>query len=255
MNGILKTNLKIYQGNIYNTIGEQIPYNFVQNNPLLKTDPDGKLDGDYYDMNHNYLGNDGIDDNRVYVVYNKPPPSVDQFTSGAPAKTTITYVGQTTDVFKTGDKGTDQKIASLHPAIRWKATDFMNDANAVSDVKIIMAQGLRTFEEQDGLYAKGRTEPGGIITKAKGGQSNHNYGLAFDIAGVVGEGKNQKITYDLNWFQLKRVGSKNGLDWGGDWKTFKDKPHFENMIGNTLKELRKQYNVGNRNGPYINLSN
>lgn len=41
--------------------------------------------------------------------------------------------------------------------------------------------GLRTFKEQDALYAKGRTKPGGVVTKAKGGQSMHNYGLAVDL--------------------------------------------------------------------------
>ncbi len=47
------------------------PYNFVQNNPILRVDPNGSLDGDYYNLNSNgeleYAGNDGIDDDKVYV--------------------------------------------------------------------------------------------------------------------------------------------------------------------------------------------
>jgi RHS repeat-associated protein len=46
------------------------PYNYVQNNPITRTDPMGMLDGDYYNRNGEYLGNDGIDDNRVYLVNN-----------------------------------------------------------------------------------------------------------------------------------------------------------------------------------------
>jgi hypothetical protein len=44
------------------------PYNFVSNNPIMRTDPTGALDGDYYDSNGNHLGNDGIDDDKVYTA-------------------------------------------------------------------------------------------------------------------------------------------------------------------------------------------
>jgi hypothetical protein len=40
---------------------------------------------------------------------------------------------------------------------------------------------MRSFAEQDALYAQGRTKPGKIVTKARGGFSNHNFGVAFDI--------------------------------------------------------------------------
>jgi len=44
------------------------PYNFVQNNPIMRIDPTGALDGDYYDSDGIHLGNDGIDDDKVYTV-------------------------------------------------------------------------------------------------------------------------------------------------------------------------------------------
>ncbi len=46
-------------------------YNFVQNNPIFRVDPNGALDGDYYNRDGTYLGNDGIDDNKVYVANGK----------------------------------------------------------------------------------------------------------------------------------------------------------------------------------------
>ncbi len=46
-----------------------------------------------------------------------------------------------------------------------------------------------------------------------------------------------KIDYNLNWEYLSKLGKSNGFEWGGDWK-FKDMPHFENMQGNSLEELR-----------------
>src|SRR5271165_856983 len=40
--------------------------------------------------------------------------------------------------------------------------------------------GNRSFQEQDKLYAQGRTMRGRIVTDAPGGESAHNYGCATD---------------------------------------------------------------------------
>lgn len=115
-----------------------------------------------------------------------------------------------------------------------QATDFIKEANACSDGTLIrVAQGFRTYAEQDALYAQGRTAPGNIVTKAKGGFSNQNFGLAFDIVRIT----NGKLDYNLDWKSLSTLGKSKGFEWGGYWK-FKDMPHFENMFGNSLKELR-----------------
>lgn len=42
------------------------PYRAFFNNPLLFTDPDGQFEGDYYNENGDWIGNDGIDDGKVY---------------------------------------------------------------------------------------------------------------------------------------------------------------------------------------------
>ncbi len=44
------------------------PYNYVQNNPLLRIDPTGALDDIYLDKDGNYLGSDGAETNNVRVI-------------------------------------------------------------------------------------------------------------------------------------------------------------------------------------------
>jgi hypothetical protein len=56
----------------------------------------------------------------------------------------------------------------------------------------------RTMEEQAKLYAKGRTSGGRIVTKAKPGQSFHNYGLAFDWVPLKASAKNKDL-YTADW--------------------------------------------------------
>lgn len=85
----------------------------------------------------------------------------------------------------------------------------------------------RSPEEQLELYAQGRTKPGAIVTQLKSG-SKHNTlpSRAIDIAFML-EGKiswNKK--HFINFAAI--IKSMNpAIKWGGDWKKFKDYPHFE----------------------------
>jgi peptidoglycan L-alanyl-D-glutamate endopeptidase CwlK len=76
----------------------------------------------------------------------------------------------------------------LHPVVEEKKNELVQKASDLG-ISIVITEGFRSKEEQDKLYAKGRTEEGNIVTQSKGGQSYHNYGLAIDLAIQLKDGK------------------------------------------------------------------
>lgn len=156
------------------------------------------------------------------------------------------------------DKPTQDKIMQLHPSVRIEMTNIIKEINSkltgCSQVRI--SQGLRTFKEQDGLYALGRTitnpvgktakkTKGNIVTQSKGGQSVHNYGFAVDIVLII-DGK--EASWDTrkdwdgdkvaDWDECVKVFEKHGWSWGGTWITFKDMPHFDKIGYNNWRILQ-----------------
>jgi peptidoglycan L-alanyl-D-glutamate endopeptidase CwlK len=82
----------------------------------------------------------------------------------------------------------------------------------------VVLSGTRTYAEQDALFAKGG------VTKARGGFSNHNFGIAFDI-GVFSGAK--YLEESPLYKAVAVIGKGLGLSWGGDWKSFVDEPHYQ----------------------------
>lgn len=142
-----------------------------------------------------------------------------------------------------------EKIKLLHPAIRNKVIDFFNQA-AKEGMNLILVSGLRDWKEQQALYDQGRTKPGKIVTNSKPGYSFHNFGLAFDVAGVKGKA----LDYNLDWKKLEKIGNSLGLVWGGNFKSLVDKPHWEFHGGYTLAQLRTLYNQGKIKNGYLQLT-
>jgi len=86
------------------------------------------------------------------------------------------------------DERSEKNISTLNPKLQPLARKLIETATERGiHVKIIC--GNRTYAEQDELYAQGRTKPGSIVTKAKGGQSMHNVGCAFDVGIFSADGK------------------------------------------------------------------
>ncbi len=123
-----------------------------------------------------------------------------------------------------------RKLDGLHPVLRAKASRMLQELKE-QKIKVIIYSAFRTMKEQTDIYAIGRTKPGKKVTNAKAGQSWHNYGLAFDVAPTI----NGKIVWEVPyWQQIGAAGKKQGLLWGGDFKSFKDRPHFEYHPGLTI---------------------
>lgn len=114
--------------------------------------------------------------------------------------------------------------------------------------RYIMLSGLRTYQEQDELYAQGRTKPGKIITKAKAGQSLHNFGIAIDFAYDTAPAPGLQPSWAAaDYRTLADVATKVGLEAGLNWKSFVDPPHIQLPIskhGITIQQLDKEYQAG-----------
>lgn len=129
-----------------------------------------------------------------------------------------------------------RKLEDLHPIVAAKAKQLIELAEA-EGIEILVTSTVRTFEEQAGLFAIGRTKPGKRVTNAKPGESWHNFGLAFDVVPLV----NGKAIWDSPfWERIGALGKQVGLQWGGDFRTFKDKPHFEFHPDLTLAEANRR---------------
>ena len=154
---------------------------------------------------------------------------------------------------KVWDLVSENNIEKLHPLVRNKARELINKAEKELGIKLRATSTLRTYAEQDKLYAQGRTTKGGIVTNAKGGFSNHNFGVALDVVPIVNGKADWKASAET-WSKIGQLGKSIGFQWGGDWKGLIDKPHFEMQFGNTLAQLRKKYESGNLDNGYVKLA-
>ncbi|MNU44069.1 Peptidoglycan L-alanyl-D-glutamate endopeptidase CwlK precursor [compost metagenome] len=137
-------------------------------------------------------------------------------------------------------------LAHLHPDLQPLCRLFLERCKEAG-MSVFITQTFRSADYQNSLYAQGRTqaqlaavglghvpaEPSKpLVTNARGGSSEHNATLngapasrAFDIA-FMRDGK--ASWSDLEpWSQAGALGRALGLEWGGDWKSFKDRPHFQ----------------------------
>jgi peptidoglycan L-alanyl-D-glutamate endopeptidase CwlK len=166
------------------------------------------------------------------------------------------------------DNITLQRIQTLHPSVRKEVDEIYKEicTKLTGKAEVRFTYTLRTEAEQKALYAQGReslievnslrkaanmgpiTESQNkIVTKAKEWQSIHNFGLAIDIVLLI---DNKEISYDMNkdfdndgkadWMEVVEIFKKHNWVWGGDWKSFKDTPHFEKTFGLTVSQLNEK---------------
>lgn len=159
----------------------------------------------------------------------------------------------------------------MHPSLRLETETMFREMNeALSGRAMIrLAYTLRSYGEQNELYAQGRTKPGKIVTKAKGGESAHNFGCAFDIVLLIdrdGNGSYETASWETNidfdgdgradWMEVVNIAKQYGWECGIDWH-FKDAPHFQKLLGVSIREMnRRVINkqvIPNTNYPRLDL--
>jgi peptidoglycan L-alanyl-D-glutamate endopeptidase CwlK len=147
---------------------------------------------------------------------------------------------------------------ALHPKLRKEVIDTIDQIESTfpPTMAIRIVQGLRTFAEQDAIYAQGRTKQGPVVTNARGGMSFHNYGVAIDFVILYdkdGNGSFEALSWDINydfdkdgvadWQQVVKAFKAKGWDWGGDWHSLKDNPHLQKTFGLTISQMLAKYNA------------
>ena len=130
-----------------------------------------------------------------------------------------------------------RKIEDLNPKVQELCRLFIRRCLALG-IDILITSTYRDNESQNSLYAQGRTAPGKKVTNAKAGQSFHNYKCAFDFVPIK-DGKAQ--WNDLALFKkCGDVGKDVGLEWAGDWTSFKEYAHLQFTNGKTIKQLQTE---------------
>ena len=138
------------------------------------------------------------------------------------------------------DGRSEGNIQMLMPTAQRKARDFMN-AVAAAGITVKIISATRTYAEQDELFSRGRTKPGLKVTNARGGQSNHNFGVAWDI-GIFTDG--QYHPESPLYKEVGDIGRALSLEWGGDWHKFQDEPHFQAVPEAKLGEIAAKFENG-----------
>jgi len=132
-------------------------------------------------------------------------------------------------------------IATLTPAAQSKAREWLLKCLETGiNVKIIT--GLRTYKEQDELYAQGRTAPGRKVTNAPAGYSWHNFGVAWDFVVFDEDGQPQWESPLME--ECGKIAELLGHEWGGRWTSPQDTPHVTVKMGCTLAEARQRVKNG-----------
>jgi len=109
------------------------------------------------------------------------------------------------------------RLEGVHPDL----VRVVKRAAAMSDLDFTILEGLRTTDRQRQLVKQGAS---------KTMNSRHITGHAVDIAPLIAG----KVAWDWPLYhklaktiKAAAVAEKVALTWGGDWRSFKDGPHWE----------------------------
>ena len=112
-----------------------------------------------------------------------------------------------------------RSIDDLNEHMRELTVKFL-DGCLREKIDVLIYCTLRSNEEQDSLYARGRTKPGNLVTNARAGQSSHNpdsknKARAFDCVPLL-HGKPQWNDAET-YLRMGEIAESVGLKWAGRW--------------------------------------
>ncbi|CAB4152374.1 D-alanyl-D-alanine carboxypeptidase [uncultured Caudovirales phage] len=135
-----------------------------------------------------------------------------------------------------------RSLLDLDGDVQDLAHKFISHCDAVG-IDLLVTSTYRDFACQAATYAQGRSTPGTIVTKAKAGQSWHNWRRALDVVPL----RNGKPIWDVHepiWAQIGLIGQEVGFEWAGSWRHFPEFPHFQHLDGRTLDDMLAKYPQG-----------
>ncbi|HEX8735124.1 MAG TPA: M15 family metallopeptidase [Pyrinomonadaceae bacterium] len=152
-------------------------------------------------------------------------------------------------IFGIFDARTERCIRTLHP----KAQELARRSLKVireAGINARIISGTRTYAEQNVLFKQGRFgNPGKIVTNARGGQSNHNFGIGWDVGIFTAAGAYlEESPLYKKAGQTALAAGLDKLEWGGNWTSIVDQPHYQHATGMLVSKVREKFELGK---PYI----
>jgi peptidoglycan L-alanyl-D-glutamate endopeptidase CwlK len=141
----------------------------------------------------------------------------------------------------------ERVISGLHLRAQAGARKLLGLA-AGAGLTARLISGTRSYAEQDRLFNQGRYgNPGRRVTNARGGRSNHNFGIAWDIGLFDADGRYLTGDTASELGEYRRLGETArplGLEWGGDWQSLPDVPHYQMRTGLDVAKTRRRFEAG-----------
>lgn len=115
------------------------------------------------------------------------------------------------------DSRSRRNLTGVHPDL----VRVVTRASEITSVPFVVTEGVRSVKRQAELVKRGASQTM---------NSRHLHGLAIDVAAISGS----EIRWDWPLYYkiaeaMKQAANEEGISmiWGGDWRKFKDGPHFE----------------------------
>ena len=146
-----------------------------------------------------------------------------------------------------------KRIEDLDPVARKRFQAWLIDCSKAG-IDVLVYCTYRSGAEQDALYEVGRTVKGEgatkakpmgrVVTNAKAGQSLHQYRVAIDCVPLwqgkaMWSGDLPSTPQDDRLYEkMAKLAEKYGIEWAGNWVSFKEKAHFQYTGGLSLKDFQ-----------------